>query len=172
MRYVAYSACANVLKEEENRKIKEYNASQEGSNNKHKLVGDYQANIDLVSRRLVHDIGDETISMLLHNATELSKILSQYNLSVKNAKKLRNILNQQNQKEGFINTLLKVIYSIRCNLFHGNKQYLPIQANVLHLSAQCLAEITPLVLDRIRNEEEMALDDFINELLNHNLEQE
>jgi len=172
MRFVAYTACANALKEEENRKIKEHNANQKDSNKKLNPIRDNHANTDLVSSRLVNAISDETFSMLLHNANELSNVLTQHNLSVKNARKIRNILNQPNQKKGFIDTLLKVIYSIRCNLFHGEKQSLPIQADVLHLTAQCLAEITPLVLDQIRREENMILDDFINELLNQNLEQE
>lgn len=120
IRYVALAACANLIKKE----VK---------------CSDRQSCTTEMSKRLESE-NEQLVEQLYAPAQELSQAITGQKLAVGNSKKLQDAI-QKEEPAQFVEMLLKVLYSIRCNLFHGKKQCIAEQTCLLRPACECLKVI-------------------------------
>lgn len=114
-----------------------------------KKIGDNAASTTKMKDFLA-DSEEELYSSLYEYAKNMSDAIQENHFHVENSKKLANILKNGN-REGLLLTVLKVIYKMRCNLFHGRKQYDSEQRLLLYPASRCLAIINDKILQTMEN---------------------
>lgn len=85
---------------------------------------------------------------LKSEAEALCNAITQNRFDVKCSKKLSKSIRKG---EDFIETLLRVLYGIRCNLFHGRKQCIAQQEYLLRPAIDCLKIINREAMEELNN---------------------
>lgn len=55
-----------------------------------------------------------------------------------------------------ISALMDIVYSVRCNMFHGNKRFDPVQVRLLEPVITILRKITDVLYDKLKTYQETA----------------
>lgn len=136
-RYIVFSAAVGVLKPERD---------------KHKLDKEYCTN--KVSA-FISDKADWLVNELSDDACRLGNVIENEHLSiVSSSGKDPKLLNKWGTAKNSVKlkALLETIYYMRCNLFHGSKEFNHCQEPLLEAANACLKIITQAFIEQLDTE--------------------
>ena len=138
--FIIYSALVNVIKPQA-----------------HKSFHDFKYSTNIMAKFIAERMEDNFMLKLSNPVNDLISIIESKQFSVVSSNgKNPELKNNWNSNESFtqLGALLETLYYLRCNLFHGEKEFSNDQIGLLKPAYQCLSHINKEILNIFSDESE------------------